>query len=669
MVEAGTGTGKSYAYLAAALLNRRDRRNPILVSTATINLQNQLMQSDIPRIGSIVAHFARQRQLPPPLGEPPTAVVLLGRSNFVSVRRARYALEQEATSPAETEQLERVSRWLATTQEGLLSELELSETVLDAIESQSDNCLGQRCPTHSQCFYFRRRHAVMQADIVVVNHALLCTDMRLRESRNDARGVLPECGTVIIDEAHNLAATAIEHFGQAFSSHAVAVALQKLHRPKGKKSGGALARFEHADLLMQMALNDDQIRQVRELQPNILSTVAHAAEELLRWNLEAAKLVSSRERVRLTPEQPLLAGLCEISDALSEALGTLCRDLESYTELVDSLHALPEHPLRDAHLELLSAHRRLQAHTDALQHLLWNPIVRAVRFVERHSRSIVLAEHPLEPGSRLAQSLWNASEAVWLTSATLQTSQKFDALQSRLGLTTDAGCEADVAGLVVPSPFSWATQAALIVDPQAPSPNDQAAFEHYLIVTVARLAETTRGRMFVLMTNAQQLHRLSDGLRLALNHVGLRALVQGQGSREQLLRSFLEGQAVLFGLQSFWEGVDVPGPALSAVVIPRLPFPSPGDPWTAAYLEYLEALGHNTFSEFMMPSASLKLRQGFGRLIRHHNDRGICVILDNRLIQQNYGKVLLRDLPTLPLHHLGTAEADAAIARLVERQS
>ena len=363
LVEAGTGTGKSYAYLAAALLSRNDRNSPILLSTATINLQNQLLNRDIPRITHVATQYARSRGLTERLTQTPTAVVLLGRSNFVSVRRARFALDQDGWSLSESQELAAVARWLDSDTEGLLSELDLSDAVRDAVESQTDNCLGQRCPTHAQCFYFRRRRAVMQADIVVVNHALLCTDMRMREIRTDARGVLPDYGLVIIDEAHNLAATAIEHFGQVFSSHALAVALQKLHRPKGKKAGGALPRFEHADLLLQMILNPQGMDDLRQLHGSLMSSIALANEELLRWNLAVTQMLPGRERQRLTEDSTTMEALREASNELRHVLGVLAGDLEQYTALVEPLINLPDHPLRDAHVELLSATRRIQAHT------------------------------------------------------------------------------------------------------------------------------------------------------------------------------------------------------------------------------------------------------------------------------------------------------------------
>ncbi len=657
LIEAGTGTGKTFAYLLPLILAESFGKQPIILSTATIQLQNQLFEKDIPALWQLIAEFATQRSIPhASLHRKIRAEVMLGRNNFVSRRRALFALSSLDEPDKKNSNMHNprvaLSQWLYSTKTGLLEEIDLPDDLREQVVSQSDNCLGRRCAHHSECFYFAKRRMAASADIVIVNHALLMSDLQLRNAREDGAGILPDYSSVVLDEAHNIPDTAVEHFGLSTSSQGIRKQLRRLHSTAKQKKAGLLQKLEAAPLLLKMALSDTDTDQALDLLDSLQSRNLMLLEALEKWQTALRKELGAQGRKRITVEDDLFSTLQAYTDPLMETFAFLLADLVRLNKYLDPLRDMAQHPLSDVLHELNSVINRLQAHNDAINHIVWAPIRDTVRFLDASARSVHLADHPLEVGRNLSQSLWNNCQTAWLTSATLQTNEKFDVVLRRAGLRAKDGCEADIRTKVIKSPFNWDQQARFLIDTTAPHPNDTAAFEHHIILQIAKLANITRGRMFVLMTNTGQLERLSSGFGLALKSFGLHTLIQGQKSRKALLEDFLLGDSVLFGLYSFWEGVDIPGPALSAVVIPRIPFPSPADPWNAAYQEFLEKSGMNTFKEHMLPNASLKLRQGSGRLIRRTSDTGVVVLLDPRMRTSSYGKNLARDLPVQQLYDL-----------------
>jgi ATP-dependent DNA helicase DinG len=653
IAEAGTGTGKSYAYLLPLLLSVHEQKFAPVVATATIHLQEQLADKDIPELWKLVQEFQRATQKTQ-LDRELRSVVLIGRSNFVSLRRARFAISGTAQKqPGNFSEDEEILRtWLDHTKTGRLSEISIGPELREAVESQSDNCLGKRCVSHKQCFYFAHREQARTADLIVTNHAMVATDLARRKA--GVQSLLPRQLRIVFDEAHNLGTSFRDHLGIGLSSMSIQRAVSKLETPKKSKGKRGrvrpLQRLLEAPLLLQMTLPDSTIEQLPEQIKAIQKTSAAVHHELTEWERKFRKNFSQTTRVLDASAE--LRFLQEITDPLIVTLSSVETGLTKLLKDLGPLFEAQQNPLHDPLFELQSIELKLSSLRTAFQEILWKPTHKAVRYVEQRARSVALHLLPLEFGAQLSEFLWNAVDFSWLTSATIQSQDGFVQFESTLGLSSESSCEAAIEASCFESPFDWEKQAELLIDPTAPPPTMNAEFEHYLILTIAKLAQRYDGRMFVLMTNAAQLARLRDGLHLALGSINVASHFQGDRSRKELLSDFRASKGVLFGLQSFWEGVDVQGKDLETVVIPRIPFPALKEPWNEAYQELLEQQGKQPFREFMLPKAILRLQQGAGRLIRTRQDTGRVIILDSRISSKSYGKTLMRMLPDMPVRDL-----------------
>jgi ATP-dependent DNA helicase DinG len=579
VAEAGTGTGKTFAYLVPALL----AGGKVIVSTGTKTLQDQLFDRDLPAVREALACGG-------------AAALLKGRSNYVCLYRLRRAAS-EARLPTREQaaQLRRIERFAASSPSG--DRADLADVPEDApvwahATSTRDNCLGQACPDHGECFVMRARRNALAADVVVVNHHLFFADVVLRDE--GIAELLPACNTVIFDEAHQLPETARLFFGQSVSS-AQLVELARDARLELRAAGGASPELD--------ALANRLEKAARDLR---LATGEPAAR--LSWG-----------------QAQRLAGFAEALKRLQADLRLLQEPLEMQAERSEGLG---------------SCARRAGAAAAALARMTETDAEGEVRWVEVFGQAVQLHVTPLSPAEVFRKQMEGRPRAWIFTSATLAVGEEFSHFTRELGLP-----RAEVRKWA--SPFDFQQQALLYVPRGLPPDPNDAGFTEAVIDAAAPVLEASGGRAFLLFTTLRALRRAHDLLR---ERLPFPLLVQGTGSRSELLARFRAlGNAVLLGSQSFWEGVDVRGEALSVVVIDKLPFAPPDDPVLAARIEAVRAQGGNPFRELQLPQAVLQLKQGAGRLIRDESDRGVLMLCDPRLVLKPYGSRILKSLPPMRL--------------------
>jgi len=578
LAEAGTGTGKTLAYLAPAVLSGKR----VVVSTATKTLQAQILERDVPLLAQA-------------LGRPVAAVLLKGRQNYLCLRRFEaFRAQPLFRFPEEARLYERFERWAGATSTGDRAEwADLPDDFgpWKDVCSTRETCWGGRCPREEDCFFLRRRRAAQRAQVVLVNHHLLCADLAVRAT--SAGEVLPRYEALVLDEAHHLEAVATDHFGTQVSSYRLAEFLRDARA--AFTAGGNLPAPLH----------------------RALEAVAGASAAFWR----SLPRAGTARRIRGTLPPPADRHL----DALLSALA-------AWADRIGGKET------QSADAEALV--RRTQQLREDLGRFASAPEAGEVRWLETRGRGVFLRAAPVEIGPTLAASLFSRGMPVVLTSATLRVGGSFEYLRERVGVPESA------TELVAESPFDHRSQGLLYVPPALPEPN-APGFAEAVAEEVRELLRITRGRAFCLFTSHRNLRAVADRLR---GRVDFPLLVQGEGPREVLLARFQEDvHSVLLGALSFWEGVDVPGHALSAVIIDRIPFASPEDPLVQARIERMRAEGRSPFAAYQLPAAAMTLTQGVGRLLRRGDDRGLVAILDRRIVQKGYGRFLLQSLPPFPL--------------------
>ncbi|MGO9831486.1 MAG: ATP-dependent DNA helicase [Myxococcaceae bacterium] len=584
VAEAGTGTGKTLAYLVPAALSGRK----VVISTATKTLQDQLFHKDLPLVQQ-------------GLGLDIRATLVKGRANYLCLHRLeRVQREPSLLGPGAEEAWAQVDAWAGRTETGDRAELELPDDFAGwpRLSTTRETCLGARCPLHEACFVTRLRARADASDIIVVNHALFFADLALRTSRGSGEGVLPRYDAVVFDEAHALEDAATEYFGVAVSSF----------------------RFEDLARDAQVALEPTDERS------GMLAALAlkvRAQAESLFSSAPRALGLQTESTIRLTPGllRPLGGQVEGVLEGLA-ALGAFAAGAEE-----------PEVQALGRRSNELSAELDFVRRADSQDHVYW---------AEGRGRGVALRAAPISVAEALREKLYGAVDTLVFTSATLRAGNSFGYFCRRLGLLDEAGEPVhSLTQLAVPSSFDYARQAALYLPTHLPEPNEPG-FVQSVAAEVLSLTELSGGRAFVLFTSLRNM----EAVHALLQHrLAWPVLKQGEAPKHALLEAFRAAPSVLFATSSFWEGVDVPGEALSLVVMDKLPFASPGHPLTAARIEQLQAQGEEPFSAYQLPEAALALRQGFGRLIRSRADRGIVALLDVRVSRRAYGRLLVQSLP------------------------
>ena len=592
IAEAGTGTGKTFAYLVPALL----AGGKVVISTGTKNLQDQLFQRDLPTVRDA-------------LKVPVSIALLKGRSNYV----CHYHLERAQTdgmfkTKDDVRHLGKIVKYAKVTQSGDksgLADVPENAQIWMQVTSTRENCLGQECPQHKECFVLKARKEAMEADVVVVNHHLFFADVMLRDE--GVAELLPACNTVIFDEAHQLPETASLFFGENTSTS------QLLDLARDSQLEALTSAKDFAPLPVACDALEKAARDLRLVfKKNEGRMPANATLELPGWN---------------------------------DALNTLNKQLDALSGLLEKQAERSE--------GLENCWQRAQALAQQLKQWQDGDVADKVRWLEVFHHSVQLNTTPLSIAEIFAKQI-NSHPRAWIfTSATLAVKQNFGHYQAEMGLLGARTACWD-------SPFNYQEQALLYVPQDMPEPNSPG-YTEAVIQAALPLIEASKGRAFLLFTSLRAMQRAYEILQAEFDRKNLKypLMIQGEGSRNELLSKFRDhGNAVLLGSQSFWEGVDVRGEALSLVVIDKLPFAPPDDPVLAARIAQITKQGRNAFMEYQLPRTVINLKQGAGRLIRDESDRGVLMICDPRLISKHYGKRIWQSLPPFKR----TRDASEAVA-------
>jgi len=668
IIEAGTGTGKTLAYLIPAVSWALKNGERVVISTHTINLQEQILQKDIPIIKSIFED------------EEIKATLVKGRRNYVCLRKSHNAEDTpELFSDEESEELQQLLDWAFITKTGDLSDINQKPSwrVWEKIHSSAETCFRARCPHFRECFVLKARRNAASANVLVTNHALLFSDIAIRaesDSMSEST-ILPKYNRIIFDEAHNIEEVATAHFGSNVSKSYYLRTLNLLHRRNRGQETGSLNAFVAQLLKNKKKLGDDKlvdelIVQIQSVANTDITTLRFAVNDSFEWLatnlLEKNKDERGAVQYRITPERRKSDFWEEIIGKLDGLKKKTRKFVSALSKIVKEIDSLPieDEKVMGALLDVKSNIEKLKSFADTIDFVCNDENENFVNWLEAKVSNtytfVSVNRAPLTIVDSMITEVYEKFPTIIMTSATLSSRKKFDFFNARTGIkkykamlkntNEEIKRARPVTEIILSTPFDYKKQAIVGIPTDVNisfyQNNNDCSEDHDLKDAIMSLLEVSKGSAFVLFTSYGLLKKTAKELQDKIEDAGMNLLVQGQGNRSDILKRFRsESNSVLFGTDSFWAGVDVTGDALTSVIITKLPFRVPTEPIIEARSESIDTHGGNSFMEYTIPMAVLKFRQGFGRLIRCKSDYGMVAILDRRVIDKYYGKWFLQSLP------------------------
>jgi len=633
VIEAGTGTGKTLAYLIPSIFISRIFKEPVIVSTKTINLQEQIILKDVPLLQKA-------------MDEPFKAVLVKGRGNFLCLRRLKHVERSQAEfSKKEFLFFRKLLSWAQETKTGDKSDIdfEVVESVWEKVRGESSACPHRKCPFFENCFFFNSRREMQGANILVTNHALLFTHFAMKRiNPQNEYPILPKFQRIVLDEAHHIEEVASNHLGDDVSSTEFVKILKNLYNRKGKKNEtGLLVRMRAYSFAPGIKKKVKGIIDSYCI-PEI-TTLRETGDMFFAELVNLGMDVEYSNLIRLTPRWKE-----KLPRYIIDSYERFVKNINEYCEKLETLGRIT-HPESgsDFEIELKSVISRLKNFSISLCRVWMMEEENFIYSLEARRRTnydyVGFKSYPLVVSEILYEELFKPLKTAVLTSATLAVNRGFKYILGRLGL--DKFEDDVVVTKIFESPFDFKKQAVMAIPADMPG-YDMETFLPMTLPHIVRLIKVMEGRTFILFTSYKMLRQFGEGIREKMEQDGFNILIQGESARHTLLESFKKNsKSVLLGTDSFWEGVDVPGRDLECVILVKLPFKVPSDPIIKARAEHMEREGKNPFFHYHIPQAIIKFKQGFGRLIRNRNDRGLILTLDRRIIDRKYGSTFLRSLP------------------------
>lgn len=642
VIEAGTGVGKSLGYLIPGVRFAKEKDRPLVVSTHTVQLQQQLLERDVPLLKKIMPFDF-------------TATLLKGRNHYLCLRKFEHTLQDHHEDNYDTNFTKaQLIIWLTETEQGDVEELSMAsggKLFWNTVKSDANSCLNHRCPWFSRCYYHKQRRAAHESDLVITNHALLFTDLK-----SDSQ-LLPSYKEAVLDEAHHIEEVVSDHFGKETDYFTF---LKLLDRLSSTESDGMMNTLKELSDLLEVPKYETYLAKWDSLFLDVKNELDDLFKQIKMICVTKAKSSRSSElskqTLRYTSEdiesalwEPVLEMEERVKQYISDLVKPVKRLLKSFDQFEEHLTVKQKGFLVDIEGLL----NDLQDEAAVLHHLLSCPLSQEVYWMEAESKgprhAVTLYAKPVEIDQILADQFFGKKSSVVLTSATMSVKNKFSYISERLGLFDFGPLNAQL-----PSPFKYEEQAKLMVPTDIPLINevDQKTFVSKISTSLYEIAKVTKGRMLVLFTSYEMLKETHSAFKSLMDQEEFVLIAQGvdSGSRARLTKNFQRfDNSILFGTNSFWEGIDIPGDDLSCLVIIRLPFTPPDQPVMAAKSEKLKAEGGNPFYDLSLPQAIIRFKQGFGRLVRSSRDKGAVFVFDRRMIETRYGKSFIQSLPKLPV--------------------
>jgi len=650
LIEAGTGTGKTFSYLIPAIKWALKNNERVVVSTNTINLQEQLIGKDIPMLKEAIQ-------------ENFTYSLVKGMRNYLCILRAGAVDDgqQELIEDEESDEIKNILEWAKTTSDGSLSDLSFSPkpNVWDKVSAESDSCIRSKCPHYADCFFFKRRREVSAAQLLIVNHHLFFSDLAIKAATNDSEsGILPGYNRVVFDEAHNIVDAATSHFSMTISKNGMIRTLRRL-KSRGKKGEiKGLVNYA-ASTANKISKNDKnselintllKIEEVVSPRIDIIETSINESFEMIydiasantREEKNGGNDFSFRVLEHIQKSDDWLKAE-EIFESLRIKLLKIQGEIKFLIEILGQNEEMPQ--IIKLLIEFRSVYSKMEYYLEGINSFFKQKDDQNVKWVEVRIRNgnifISLGISPIDISNQLKQKLYSNTKTVVMTSATLAVENSFEFQKSQLGLENNSRTREQK----VLSPFNYKKQVVLGMPVNIPEHHSSNYIE-VVSKILQEVIEISGGRALILFTSYNTLNSVTNAINDGLLESGIEVLKQGTLPRDKLLDKFRNSMnAVLLATDSFWEGVDIIGDALKLVVIMRLPFKVPTDPIIEARADYLEKMGINSFLNYSVPMAVIKFKQGFGRLIRSKNDRGVVLVLDKRINTKSYGKYFINSLP------------------------